>query len=104
MDDPGDVVYVDPPRRNVRGHQNVDFAGPEVSKRPLALGLAAVAVYRPGGQAEVPQMSGHPVSPVLCPHKDHRRTGPANELGAQRSPIGARHRSELMAGSAYFGL
>ena len=28
----------------------------------------------------------------------------ANELGAQRSPIGARHRPELMAGSAYFGL
>ena len=82
----------------------VDFAGPEVSNRPLALGLAAVSVYRPGGQPEVPQMSGHPVSTVLCPHKDHRRTRPANKLGAQRSPIGARHRPELMAGSAYFGL
>lgn len=104
MDDPGDVVYVDPPCRNVRGHQNVDFAGAEVRKRALALGLAAVSVYRPCGQTEVPQMSGHPVSTVLCPHKDYRRTRPANQLGAQRSPIGARHRPELMAGSAHFCL
>ena len=44
VDDVRDVVDVDPPRRDVGGHQDVHPAALEIGERAFALALAAVAV------------------------------------------------------------
>jgi hypothetical protein len=102
VDDPGDVVDVDPSGCDVSGHQRVDFARPEVCERALALRLRAVSMDGRRGDAGVLQASSQPVCAVLGPHKNHRRARSQYEISAQCCSIRISDSPELVAGPGYF--
>jgi hypothetical protein len=67
-------VDVDPPRRDIGGHQHPQVPALEIVERPRARPLRLVAVDRRGPHAALLEELDHAVGPVLGP-REHQRAG-----------------------------
>jgi hypothetical protein len=66
----GELVDIEPSRRDVRRHQHVDPRAFEIPEHPGALALALVAVDRRGGDAVSVEMARKPVGAPLGASED----------------------------------
>ncbi len=72
LQDDCDVVDVDPPGRDVGGHEDGQLAGPERREHPVAYPLPQPAVQRSGEHARLAQLGGDPVGSELGADEDQR--------------------------------
>jgi hypothetical protein len=74
VDDVRHPVDVDPPRRDIGGHQHAQVTTLKIVERPRARPLRLVAVDRRGPHAALLEELDDPVGPVLGP-TEHQRAG-----------------------------
>ena len=81
MNDAGDTVDVDAPRRDIGGNKGVGFALGEAAKGGVPLILRSVTVNNCGLQASILQLSSETIRTVTGSTKDNGWPGGGNHMG-----------------------